>query len=132
MGTLDSAVARFPTDGPVVIVTASYEGQPADNAAHFVEWLTSLSGNECANASYAVFGCGSHEWPRTYQRIPILIDDTLKARGARRLLERGEGDSSAANFFEAFDEFEDKLWATLSKVLPSRSNFPWLLAEGDM
>jgi hypothetical protein len=103
-------------------------GQPADNAAHFVEWLSGLQGNEAANASFAVFGCGSTEWPRSYQRVPRLIDDALAARGARRLLERAEGNSAAAEFFEAFDTFEDKLWDILEKVrlVPFSLPFGWL------
>jgi cytochrome P450/NADPH-cytochrome P450 reductase len=55
---LDSANQKLPTDHPVVIITASYEGQPPDNAAHFVAWLESLKGKEMENVSYAVFGCG--------------------------------------------------------------------------
>lgn len=42
--TLDAARENLPTDKPIVIITASYEGQPADNAAHFVNWVrTSIS-----------------------------------------------------------------------------------------
>lgn len=33
---MDSAVNRLSKDVPTVIVTASYEGQPPDNAAQFV------------------------------------------------------------------------------------------------
>ncbi|KAF9812238.1 hypothetical protein IEO21_06278 [Rhodonia placenta] len=116
MGTLDSFTEKLPTDGPVAIITASFEGEPADNAAHFVEWLKSLKGQELANVSYAVFGCGNRDWVQTYQRIPKLVDSTLGERGARRLLEAGAGDASSAEFFETFDDWEHKLWGTLSKV----------------
>ncbi|CDO70377.1 hypothetical protein BN946_scf184999.g17 [Trametes cinnabarina] len=105
--TLDSAVARLPTDGPVIIVTASFEGEPADNAAHFVEWLQNLKDYETNNVKYAVFGCGNRDW--TYQRVPTLIDDLLHEHGARRLQERGAGDAQAAEFFQAFDEWEAQL-----------------------
>ena len=37
--TLDSAAGHLPTDGAVVIVTSSYEGQPPDNARDFVSWV---------------------------------------------------------------------------------------------
>jgi len=40
---LDSATQRLPKGQPSVIITASYEGLPPDNAAHFTEWLKSLS-----------------------------------------------------------------------------------------
>jgi cytochrome P450 / NADPH-cytochrome P450 reductase len=78
--------------------------------------MSQLKGNVLEGISYTVFGCGSHEWPRTYQRIPQLIDDTLSARGALRLMERGVGDSAAVDFFEAFDRFEETLWEMLKKV----------------
>jgi cytochrome P450 / NADPH-cytochrome P450 reductase len=55
---LDSANQRLPTDHPVVIITGSYEGQPPDNAAHFVAWLESLRDREMENVTYTVFGCG--------------------------------------------------------------------------
>ena len=42
LGTLDSVKVALPTDQPVVIVTASYEGQPCDNATHFYRWLETL------------------------------------------------------------------------------------------
>lgn len=60
--SLDAARESLPTDGPVVIVTSSYEGQPPHNAALFVDWLTNLKGNdELENVSYAVYGCGKWE-----------------------------------------------------------------------
>lgn len=100
----------------MIIVCASFEGEPADNAAHFVSWLTSLDGAPLQNLRYAVFGCGHHDWFRTYQRVPTLVDATLAARGAQRLLARGEGDAGGAEFFEAFDEWERKLWEILPEV----------------
>ncbi|KIP12117.1 hypothetical protein PHLGIDRAFT_98480 [Phlebiopsis gigantea 11061_1 CR5-6] len=113
MGALDSAADHLPTDGPVVIVCASFEGEPADNAAHFVEWLNRLQGKELENVRYAVFGCGHHDWFRTYQRIPTLIDRTIEERGGQRLVARGEGDAGGAEFFESFDAWEARLWEVL-------------------
>lgn len=93
LGTLDSAAMKLPTDGPVVIVTASYEGEPPDNAAHFVKWLTGLDGKELEGVKYSVFGCGNRDWVNTFQRIPKLCDETIEQRGGQRLLARGEGSS---------------------------------------
>ena len=100
----------------MVVVCASYEGESADNAAHFVEWLTSLQGQPLQNLRYAVFGCGHHDWFRTYQRIPMLTDETLEEHGGKRLVARGEGDAGSSEFFEAFEEWETKLLGTLSLV----------------
>jgi len=56
--TLDSASDKIPRGQAVVIVTASYEGQPTDNAAYFMEWLQGIEGNQLEGTKYAVFGCG--------------------------------------------------------------------------
>ncbi|KAG7449852.1 fatty acid hydroxylase [Guyanagaster necrorhizus] len=114
IGTLDSATGQLPTNGPIVIVTASFEGEPADNAAHFVDWLSNLKGDELRNVSFTVFGCGNSDWVQTYQKIPKLCDELIEKHGGRRLLERGEGDVSLGDFFHVFDEYESKLWKTLS------------------
>ncbi|KAJ6505385.1 fatty acid hydroxylase [Mycena sanguinolenta] len=115
LGTLDSALAKVPTDGPVIIITASFEGQPADNAAQFVDWLRQLEGSQLTNVRFAVFGCGNSDWTATFQAIPKLCDELFEKNGAKRLLERGSGDASKGDFFQVFDEFASKLWSTLSK-----------------
>lgn len=104
-------IHAYPPDVP------KHTGEPADNAAHFVDWLTNLPGpGALAGVRFAVFGCGNRDWVNTYQRIPALVDATLEARGAQRLVERGAGDASGGDFFEVFDEWEAGLWETLSKV----------------
>ncbi|KAG8757092.1 hypothetical protein FRC11_004809 [Ceratobasidium sp. 423] len=48
--------------------------------------------------------------------VPLyLIDATLEQKGAKRLLERGEADAGGDRFTESFDEWEEKLWAILSR-----------------
>jgi len=56
--SLDAANQNVPSEQPVIIITASYEGHPPDNAAHFVNWLENLKGKEMENMAFAVFGCG--------------------------------------------------------------------------
>ena len=60
---LDSAVDKVPKGQPVVLISSSYEGQPPDNAAHFVEWLQNLQDNKLDGVKYAVFGCGNRKYP---------------------------------------------------------------------
>ncbi|KAF8606735.1 fatty acid hydroxylase [Ceratobasidium sp. AG-I] len=118
IGTLNSVTGSLPKDGPVIIITASFEGQPADNAAQFVEVLTSdiNDSSDLKDISFAVFGAGNRDWAQTYQRIPKLIDDTLEKRGAKRLLERGEGDAGGEQFAQSFEEWQERLWGALSEV----------------
>ncbi|EIN12923.1 fatty acid hydroxylase [Punctularia strigosozonata HHB-11173 SS5] len=117
LGNLDSATGHVPADGPVAIITASYEGEPPDNAAQFVGWLSALKGAELEGVKYAVFGCGNRDWVQTYQRIPKLCDSLFEQRGATPLIPRGEGDASDAMFFQAFDNFEALFWETLEKTV---------------
>lgn len=107
---LDSATEKLSKDRPVVIITASYEGQPPDNAAHFVEWLQSLSGDEVSGTNFAVFGCGHKDWRTTFQRIPNLVDDLLEARGGHRIVKRGLADASTGDMFTEFDSWEDGMF----------------------
>jgi len=111
--SLDSHVGHLPTEGAVVIVTASYEGQPTDNARQFVAWMDSLKPGELTGVQYAVFGCGNRDWIRTFQAIPKKIDARLEAAGATRLKERGAADARG-DFFGDFDHWYESLWTDLA------------------
>ncbi|KAF7338953.1 Fatty acid hydroxylase [Mycena venus] len=125
IGTLDSALGKVPTDGPVIMITASFEGQPADNAAQFVDWLRHIEGTQLSGVRFAVFGCGNSDWTATFQAIPTLCDQLFEKNGAHRLLPRGSGDANKGDFFEVFDEFAVKLWDTLTKEYSTaRSDTP--------
>ncbi|MET8814987.1 cytochrome P450 [Streptomyces sp. NPDC004549] len=91
---LDAHTGALPTDRPVVITAASYNGRPTDDAAAFVQWLETAEPGAADGVTYAVLGIGDRNWSATYQRIPTLIDDRLAALGGTRLLERAEGDAA--------------------------------------
>lgn len=91
---LDACAGTLPADRPVVIVAASYNGQPTDDAAAFVQWLNTAQDGAAAGVPFAVLGVGDRNWAATYQHIPTLIDDRLAALGAHRLLPRAEADAS--------------------------------------
>lgn len=55
---LDSATNALPIACPTIIITSSYEGQPPDNAARFVEWLSKCEPGSMPDFEYTVFGCG--------------------------------------------------------------------------
>ena len=95
LASLDDHVGKLPTDGGVLIFCASYNGAAPDNATQFVKWLGSgdLAKDAFAKVRYAVFGCGNSDWAATYQSVPRLIDEQLKAHGARSVYDRGEGDA---------------------------------------
>lgn len=60
---LDAARENLSRGDPVAFMTASYEGQPPDNATHFFEWLKGLEGDKLEGVNYAVSGCGHRECP---------------------------------------------------------------------
>jgi cytochrome P450/NADPH-cytochrome P450 reductase len=62
VGTMDSAVESLSSDQLLIVVTASYDGEPADNARKFVRMLQN-SKDSVAGVSYAVFGCGKLTCP---------------------------------------------------------------------
>ena len=131
---LDEATDSLPKDRPSIIITASYEGEPPDNANIFFTWLKNLDGESLKGVQYSVFGCGNREyllfllsmdltlvfsgdWKDTFQRIPTLIDSMLAEKGATRLLERGSADAANNDIFNDFEKWEDKkFWPTIKKT----------------
>lgn len=108
--SLNSGTGKLPRDQPVIIFTASYEGQPPDNAGQFVRWLESgRSKDALEGVRYAVFGCGNSEWPQTFHRIPKLVDETMSACGAERLVEMGLTNAASDDVFIEFENWEDKV-----------------------
>lgn len=116
IGILDDYANALPTDSKLIIVTASYEGQPTNNAKNFVKWLQEKTTQDLSGLEYCVFGCGNKDWFNTYQAIPILIDTRLSELGAKRFFERGEADAKA-NFLGDWEAWEEALWNTLEQVL---------------
>ncbi len=113
---LDDHADKLSPDTPVVIVTASYEGQAPDNAKKFLAWVESRSPGDLAGVRFALFGCGNRQWARTYQFVPKRVDAALAAAGAERLRPRGEADAGG-DFFGAFDEWYEGLWKDLGHAL---------------
>ncbi|MBP2368088.1 bifunctional cytochrome P450/NADPH--P450 reductase [Pseudonocardia parietis] len=115
---LDSATRDLPTAGAVVIVSASYNGTPPDNAAGFCTWLreTATPAGAAAGVRYTVFGCGNRDWASTYQAVPTLIDDRLAALGGTRVHPRGEGDARG-DFDGQYAAWYGDLWDDLGTAL---------------
>lgn len=112
---MDDYANNLPTDGALVVVTASYEGQPPDNARQFVASVEDLKAGSLDGLTFAVFGCGNRQWARTYQAIPKRVDAALEKAGAKRAGERGEADSGG-DFFGSFDSWYAELWPALGEA----------------
>ncbi|QUQ69400.1 bifunctional cytochrome P450/NADPH--P450 reductase [Kutzneria sp. CA-103260] len=108
---LDEFTGKLPTDGPVVVVAASYNGKPTDDAAQFVPWLNSAT-DDLSAVSYAVLGVGDRNWAATYQFIPTQLDARFAELGATRLVDRCEADASG-DLTGDIEAWSDKLWGEL-------------------
>jgi cytochrome P450/NADPH-cytochrome P450 reductase len=113
LADLDAYAGKLPTEGALLIVSASYNGQPPDNSAVFCEWIRNIKPEELAGVRYAVFGTGNRDWTATYQNIPRLLDTQLALGGAERLLPRGEADGRG-DFFGDFDRWYRPFWGHIA------------------
>ena len=118
LGALDDHTGELPHEGALVVVCASYNGHPPDNAARFCRWITDSGTPSDAGSdlAFSVFGCGNMDWASTYQAVPTLIDKQLEAHGARRVHARGEGDARS-DFDGQFSEWYQGLWPSLTGAL---------------
>jgi cytochrome P450/NADPH-cytochrome P450 reductase len=114
MGEASPSAADLPTEGAVVVVSASYNGMPPDNAAAFCDWVRGEHAS-AAGVRFAVFGCGNRDWASTYQAVPTLIDQRLAAAGADRIYPRGEGDARG-DFDGQFQDWYGGLWDALGSA----------------
>ncbi|WP_434384320.1 bifunctional cytochrome P450/NADPH--P450 reductase [Melittangium boletus] len=117
---LDEATGKLPKEGAVVLVTASYNGQPPDNARGFHAWLSHVPEGSLLGVRYAVFGCGNRDWAATYQAIPTHFDERLHAAGAEALLARGEADARG-DFFGDFEQWYAPFWTRVGEALGVRA-----------
>ncbi|WVF65373.1 hypothetical protein IAT40_000100 [Kwoniella sp. CBS 6097] len=117
VGELDKLAkdGQLPTNQPVIICTASYEGRPTDNARAFVESITSMSGEDpLKGVNYAVFGAGHHDWAATFHKIPTFIDNRLSELGATKLMELSKADAGG-DIVGDFEAFKTKVWDYFGK-----------------
>ncbi|MFE5917730.1 cytochrome P450 [Streptomyces sp. NPDC056468] len=92
VAALDDYAGALPTDRPVVITAASYNGRPTDDATAFAAWLDDAM--DATDVTYAVLGVGDRNWAATYQHVPTRIDERLAELGATRLVDRTAADAS--------------------------------------
>ncbi|KUM99845.1 reductase [Streptomyces yokosukanensis] len=92
VAALDAYTDALPTDRPVVITAASYNGRPTDDATAFTAWLDGTP--DLSGVTYAVLGVGDRNWAATYQQVPTRVDARLAELGATRLTDRAAADAS--------------------------------------
>lgn len=120
--TLDDCTDALPSSGVLLVVCASYNGQPPDNAQRFHSWLQgSASDLTLSQLRFAVLGVGNQDWAATYQDVPRQLDQMLASAGAQRLLQRGEADARS-DFFGQVDDYLPRAWAAAADQLALRGS----------
>ncbi|MDR3658918.1 MAG: cytochrome P450 [Mycobacterium sp.] len=114
VAALDSATGALPDQGAVVMVAASYNGMPTDDARAFVDWLEG-SAAQVPPVPYAVLGVGDRNWAETFLAIPRRIDSRLAELGAKQLIPMAEADTSG-DFAGTVEDFSGALWNALAGV----------------
>ena len=110
---MDDYAENLPAHGPLIVVTASYEGHPPANAGQFLAAIEALPEDALASRRFAVFGCGDRQWARTYQAIPKRVEAALTKAGGQAVLPRGAGDA-ASTLFGDFESWDAALWPALA------------------
>ena len=113
LADLDAYTDNLPTTGGILIVSASYNGQPPDNSVKFCEWINNVQAGDLEGVRFAVFGTGNRDWAATYQNIPRMLEQQLLKGGAEQILPRGEADGRG-DFFGDFDRWYRPLWQQLA------------------
>jgi len=112
---LDEYTDQLPEEGYLLIVCATYNGTPPDNARKFLQWLEEGDA-PLAGVRYSVFGCGNSDWAATFQVVPRSIDEHLARRGGTRVHARGEGDAKD-DFDARFEAWVQPLWKEVGRDL---------------
>ncbi|KAJ3321561.1 hypothetical protein HDV06_004097 [Boothiomyces sp. JEL0866] len=95
----------------VVIVTATYNGNPPENAELFDKFMNkmTLAKSSLSGIGYSVFGCGNSEW-RTYQAFPMKINNVFEELGAYKINPRGEANAKVGDMDTSFEYWVAALW----------------------
>jgi cytochrome P450/NADPH-cytochrome P450 reductase len=75
----------------VIIVTATFNGTPPDNAKTFNQFLDTHT-ESLSHVKFAVFGVGNSQWAQTFQAFPNKIDAKFTELKASRIAPKGTVD----------------------------------------
>ncbi|KAK4653931.1 hypothetical protein QC762_0088670 [Podospora pseudocomata] len=123
---LDEATGSLRPGVLSVFISSSYDGQPTNNGAKFIDWISALSPNSLTGVEFVVFGCGNREWRDTFQRIPNLIFALLEKHGAISIAAKGSADAAEGDVLAQFVTWQaSDFWpcvASLHGVAPGTTD----------
>lgn len=126
----EQAGQACPTDGPVVIVTSTYNGTPPDNAAAFAKALETAPADFYRGVRFAVLGCGNRQWHQTFQKFPKEVESRLQALGGEPIVEIGAADADG-DFEGAVETWTQAFWSAVDAGFGAASASPIETAAAD-
>ena len=119
--TYDHKTKLVKEDLAIFCVATYGDGEPTDSALSFTEWLEKLVKKSDTDGSeplkdlrYGVFALGNKQYEH-FCACGKLVDKQLKALGANKIIERGEGDDDA-NIEDDFAAWKEMLWVELDAL----------------
>jgi NADPH-ferrihemoprotein reductase len=106
------SIANIPGTKLAIFIISTYgEGDPSDNATHFLSWLDTNKIVQFSTLRYAAFGLGNKNY-KFYNRVIDIVVDGLDRFGASPLMPVGKADDSTGATDEDFTEWKQSLFAT--------------------
>lgn len=105
------SIANIPETKLAIFIISTYgEGDPSDNATHFLSWLDTNKTNQFSKLRYVAFGLGNKNY-KFYNRVIDIVADALDRFGATHLMPVGKADDSTGATDEDFSEWKQSLFA---------------------
>jgi cytochrome P450/NADPH-cytochrome P450 reductase len=117
----------------LVVITATYTGNPPGNAIAFKSWLqyTEPDGETWKNCRYLVWGLGNSQW-NAFLAFPRYVQRRLEQLGGTPLGNFAFGDVGSPVWEDTHNAWNDRTWPTLielSGAQPSEAAAARLAAE---
>jgi NADPH-ferrihemoprotein reductase len=110
------SIANVPENKLAIFIVSTYgEGDPSDNATHFLSWLDTNKAIQFSKLRYAAFGLGNKNY-KFYNRVIDIVTEALDRFGATSLMPVGKADDSTGATDEDFTAWKQSLFGTLRKL----------------
>ncbi|KAL1916029.1 uncharacterized protein VTP21DRAFT_6033 [Calcarisporiella thermophila] len=115
----------------LVVITATYNGFPPENALAFDKFLDSLDEDEepLQDLNYTVFGVGNSQW-RSYQKFPKHVFTKLDDLGAEPLFDLGSADADGKDMDADFEKWHQCFWGYVQTLYGRGQLAPTAATQG--
>jgi NADPH-ferrihemoprotein reductase len=109
--------ANIPTAKFAIFIMSTYgEGDPSDNATHFLSWLHTNKTVRFSKLRYTAFGLGNKNY-KFYNRVIDVVVEAVDRLGANALMPAGKADDSNGGTDENFTEWKQSLFKVFREKL---------------